>query len=40
MNKKRAVILWILFIACLAATVYLNRAVMNSDPDFDPERRK
>ncbi len=35
MNKKKAVILWILFIACLAATVYLNRAVMNSDPEFE-----
>lgn len=40
MNKKKAVVLWILFIACLAATVHLNRAVMNSDPDYDPEIRK
>lgn len=35
MNKKKAVILWILFIACLVTTVYLNRAVMNSDPDYE-----
>lgn len=35
MNKKKAVILWILFVACLVTTVYLNRAVMNSDPDYE-----
>lgn len=35
MNKKKAVILWILFIACLVTTVSLNRQVMNSDPDYE-----
>ena len=34
-KKTLTIILWLLFVVCIFPTVYLNRAVANSDPDYE-----